>query len=172
MNNSFFGKTCEDVRKHQDVRIVKDDYKVKKFVARPQYIQHVIYEENMAAIQFNKTVVHLNKPRYVGMSILDISKLIMYQYHYEYMMIKYPGSKLLFTDTDSFCYWIPTETNIYDDMYKEREWFDFSNYPDGDVYFNDDNNLVPGKMKDEMGGDLILEFVGLRSKMYSILNYD
>ena len=172
MNNSFFGKTCEDVRKHQDVRIVMDDYKVKKLVARPQYNQHVIYEENMAAIQFNKMVVHLNKPRYIGMSILDISKLIMYQYHYEYMMIKYPGSKLLFTDTDSFCYWIPTETNIYDDMYKEREWFDFSNYPDGDVYFNDDNNLVPGKMKDEMGGDLILEFVGLRSKMYSILNYD
>ena len=172
MNNSFFGKTCEDVRKHQDVRIVKDNRKVKRFVAKPQYNQHVIYEEDMAAIQLKKTLVHLNKPRYVGMSILDISKLIMYQYHYEYMMIKYPGSKLLFTDTDSFCYWIPTETNIYDDMYKERERFDFSNYPDGDVYFNDDNNLVPGKMKDEMGGDLILEFVGLRSKMYSILNYD
>ena len=160
------------MRKHQDVRIAKDAFKVKKLVARPQYNQHVIYDENMAAIQFNKTLVHLNKPRYIGMTILDISKLIMYQYHYEYLIPKYPDSKLLFTDTDSFCYWIPTETNIYDDMYKDKERFDFSNYPVGDVYFNDKNNLVPGKMKDEMGGDLILEFVGLRSKMYSILNYD
>ena len=172
MNNSFFGKTCEDVRKHQDVRIVKNDCKVKRFVAKPQYNNHVIYEENMAAIQLKKTVVHLNKPRYVGMSILDISKLLMYQYHYNYLMQKYPEAKLLFTDTDSFCHWIPTETNVYDDMYKDKEQFDFSNYADGDVHFNDDNNLVPGKMKDEMGGDLILEFVGLRSKMYSILNYN
>ena len=172
MNNSFFGKTCEDVRKHQDVRIVKNDRKVKRFVAKPQYNQHVIYEEDMAAIQLKKTLVHLNKPRYVGMSILDISKLLMYQYHYKYLMQKYPEAKLLFTDTDSFCHWIPTETNVYDDMYKDKEQFDFSNYADGDVHFNDDNNLVPGKMKDEMGGDLILEFVGLRSKMYSILNYN
>ena len=172
MNNSFFGKTCEDVRKHQDVRIVKDNRKVKRFVAKPQYNQHVIYEEDMAAIQLKKTLVHLNKPRYVGMSILDISKLLMYQYHYKYLMQKYPEAKLLFTDTDSFCHWIPTETNVYDDMYKDKEQFDFSNYADGDVHFNDDNNLVPGKMKDEMGGELILEFVGLRSKMYSILNYN
>ena len=172
MNNSFFGKTCEDVRKHRDVRIAKDENKVKNLVARPQYIQHVIYDEDMAAIQFNKTVVHLNKPRYVGMSILDISKLIMYQYHYEYLMSKYPGSKLMFTDTDSFCYWIPTETNIYNDMLGNHDWFDFSNYPVEHPNFDDGNNLVPGKMKDEMGGDLILEFVGLRSKMYSILNYD
>ena len=78
----------------------------------------------------------------------------------------------MFTDTDSFCYWIPTETNVYDDICGNHDWFDFSNYPVEDANFNDDNNLVPGKMKDEMGGDLILEFVGLRSKMYSILNYD
>ena len=160
------------MRKHQDVRIAMNECKVKKLVARPQYNEHVIYDENMAAIKFNKTVVHLNKPRYIGMTILDISKLIMYQYHYDYLMPKYPDSKLMFTDTDSFCYWIPTETNIYDDMYEDKERFDFSNYPVGDVYFNDENNLIPGKMKDEMGGDLILEFVGLRSKMYSILNYD
>ena len=97
----------------------------------------------------------------------------MYQFHYEYMMQKYPEAKLLFTDTDSFCYWIPTETNVYDDICGNSEWFDFSNYPvDHKNYDNDKNNLIPGKMKDEMGGELILEFVGLRSKMYSILNYN
>ena len=127
----------------------------------------------MTAIQLNKTVVELNKPRYIGMAVLDISKLQMYQFHYEYMMPKYPQAKLLFTDTDSFCYWIPTETNIYEDMRGNHEWFDFSNYPlDHPNFDSDVNNLIPGKMKDEMAGDLILEFVGLRSKMYSILNYD
>ena len=168
----FAGKTCEDVRKHRDVRIARDENKVKKLVARPQYNQHVIYDENMTAIQFKKTLVHLNKPRYIGMTILDISKLIMYQYHYEYLMPRYPGTKLLFTDTDSFCYWIPSETNIYDDIRGNHDWFDFSNYPVDHPNFDDSNNLIPGKMKDEMGGDLILEFVGLRAKMYSILNYD
>ena len=169
----FSGKTCEDVRKHRDIRIVRNIHKVKRIIAKPQYKEHVIYEENMTAIQLNKTVVVLNKPRYIGMSVLDISKLKMYQFHYEYMMPKYPRAKLLFTDTDSFCYWIPTEKNIYEDMRGNHEWFDFSNYPlDHPNFDSDVNNLIPGKMKDEMAGDLILEFVGLRSKMYSILNYD
>ena len=97
----------------------------------------------------------------------------MYQFHYEYLMQRYPQAKLLFTDTDSFCYWIPTDTNVYDDICGNSEWFDFSNYPlDHKNYDNDRNNLIPGKMKDEMGGELILEFVGLRAKMYSILNYN
>ena len=173
MNNSFFGKTCEDVRKHRDVKIATEAEKARQLIASPLYKQHSIYAENMVAIQFQKNKVNLNKPRYIGMSILDISKLIMYQFHYEYLMQKYPQAKLLFTDTDSFCYWIPTDTNVYDDICGNSEWFDFSNYPlDHKNYDNDRNNLIPGKMKDEMGGELILEFVGLRAKMYSILNYN
>ena len=86
------------------------------------------------------------------------------------MLPTFPGSKLLFTDTDSFCYWIPTEEDLYKKI-KGNTLFDFSNYPIDHPNFDDSNNLVPGKMKDEMGGELILEFCGLRSKMYSILNY-
>ena len=173
MNNAFFGKTCEDVRKYRDVRIARDDKKVKKLVAKPQYKEHKIYAENMASIQLKKTVVKLNKPRYIGMSILDISKLKMYQFHYEDLMKMYPDADLLFTDTDSLCYWIPTETNFYDDIKGNKEWFDFSNYPlDHNNFDNDVNYLKPEMMKDEMGGDLILEFMGLRAKMYSILNFD
>ena len=97
------------------MRIARKAVKVRKMVAKPQYKQHVIYDENMVAIQLKKTVVNLNKPRYIGMCILDLSKLVMYRYHYDYIMPKYPGTKLLFTDTDSFCYWIPTKTNLYDD---------------------------------------------------------
>ena len=170
---NFTGKTCEDVRKHRDVRIAMTDVKAKKLVARPQYKQHVIYDENMVAIQLKKTVVTLNKPRYIGMAILDISKLVMYRFHYEFIMDKYPGTKLLFTDTDSFCYWIPSKTNIYEEIKGNQEWFDFSNYPIEHPNFDYDvNNLVPGKMKDEMEGVPIIEFVGLRAKMYSIKALD
>ena len=104
------------------------------------------------------------------MSILDISKLIMYQYHYDYLMPKYPGTKLMFTDTDSLCYWIPSDRDIYEDIKGNKEWFDFSNYSTDHPNYDDDCNILqPGYMKDEMGGLPILEFVGLRSKMYSIL---
>ena len=152
------------------MRIARKAVKVKKLVAKPQYKQHVIYDENMVAIQLKKTVVNLNKPRYIGMCILDLSKLVMYRYHYDYIMPKYPGTKLLFTDTDSLCYWIPTEKNIYDEFKGNQEWFDFSNYEVNHHNFDADvNYLVPGKMKDETEGIPIIEFVGLRAKMYSIM---
>ena len=171
--HTLIGKTCEDVRKHRDVRLVRTEKKAKKLVAKPQYLQHVVYSESFAAIQLKKTVVKLDKPRYIGMCILDISKLVMYEFHYEFIMPKYPGTKLLFTDTDSFCYWIPSESNIYEDIKGDEKRFDFSNYPMDHPNFDDDiNHLKPGMMKDEMGGQLILEFVGLRAKMYSILNAD
>ena len=167
MNNSFFGKTCEDVRKYRDVKIAMTEKRVRKLVARPTVKQWKIYEENLAAIQLKRSTVELNKPRYVGMCILDISKVVMYKFHYDYMMEKFPEAKLLFTDTDSFCYWIPTEKNIYKEI-KGNDWFDFSNYPKDHPNFSNSNNKVPGKFKDEMGGKPIIEFVGMRAKMYSI----
>ena len=92
-------------------------------------------------------------------------------------MPKYPNSQLMFTDTDSLCYWIHIDEksgqSIYKDIQGNSEWFDISNYStEHENFDNDVNNLVPGKFKDEMGGNLIQEFVGLRAKMYSILNYD
>ena len=103
------------------------------------------------------------------MCILDLSKLVMYRYHYEFIMPKYPGAKLLFTDTDSLCYHIPSKTDIYADFQGNQDWFDFSNYDIDHPNFDSDvNYLVPGKMKDETSGIPIIEFVGLRAKMYSI----
>ena len=102
------------------------------------------------------------------MSILNLSKIVMYDYHYKFMLPKYPQAKLLFTDTDSFCYWIPTDSNIYKDI-QGNQWFDFSNYPQDHPNFDVSKKLKPGYFKDEMGGKPIEEFVGLRAKMYSIL---
>jgi len=172
MNNSFFGKTCEDVRKYKDVKIAMSEERARKLTARPTMKQFKIYGENLAAIQLKRPTVELNKPRYIGMCILDISKIVMYKFHYDFIMPNYPKAKLLFTDTDSFCYNIPTESNLYEDIKGRTDWFDFSNYPKDHPNFDLSNKLVPGKFKDEMGGRLIEEFVGLRSKMYSIKTSD
>ena len=96
MNNSFFGKTCEDVRKYRDVKIAMTEKRVRKLVARPTVKQWKIYEENLAAIQIKRSTVELNKPRYIGMCIIDISKIVMYKFHYDYVMKKFPGKQLLF----------------------------------------------------------------------------
>ena len=113
----------------------------------------------------------MNKPRYIGQAILDISKTIMYKFHYDFIMKNFSEAVLLFTDTDSFCYFIPTEEDIYTYIRGNTRWFDFSNYPQNHPNFDMSNYLIPGMFKDEFGGFFIQEFCGLRSKMYSILKY-
>ena len=111
----------------------------------------------------------LNRPIYTGLCVLDLSKVLMYKFHYDYVKEKYPGddSKLLFTDTDSLVYKIRTN-DLYRDMLEDRNLFDFSGYPKDHPCFSNDNKKVIGKMKDELGGSIMREFVGLRAKMYSL----
>ena len=118
-----------------------------------------------------RTLLKLNKPIYVGMAILDLSKTLMYSFHYNYMQPKYgAGLKLLFTDTDSLCYHVTTP-DIYRDMKQDAGNFDTSDYPTDHFLFSNANKKVLGKMKDETAGVAIEEFVGLRSKMYSMTYY-
>ena len=91
----------------------------------------------------------------------------MYDFHYNYILPKYPGAKLLFTDTDSLCYHIRTE-DIYSDFFADRERFDNSDYPSDSKFYFAENKKVIGKFKDETAGVPIREFIGLKSKMYSI----
>ena len=107
----------------------------------------------------------LNKPPYVGFSILDLSKILMYKFHYNHIRKKYPDARLLFTDTDSLVYHIKTE-DIYEDFYKDKEIFDNSDYLESSKYFFKENKKVIGKFKDEAAGKPILEFIGLKRKMY------
>jgi hypothetical protein len=109
--------------------------------------------------------VTLNKPRYVGTAVLGLSKHIMDDFHYNYVMKDYPQAKLLFTDTDSFCYLIETDNDVYKDI-KDNQWFDFSNYVEVHNNFDESKELTPGFFKDEFAGRFLLEFVGLRAKMY------
>ena len=123
----------------------------------------------MVAIRKNKVTLTLNKPAYVWMCILDLSKVLMYEFHYDYIKNKYDNnSKLLFTDADSLLYEIKIR-DVYEDFSKDKEMFDFSSYSAKSKYYDDSNKLVDGKIKDESGGVTIKEFVGLlKSKDVSL----
>ena len=169
MNNSVFGKTMENVRKRVDVRLVTDEKKLLKMATKPTYVSSKIFNENLVAVHKIKETLTLNRPAYVGMCILDLSKVLMYDFHYNYIKKKYGDkAKLLFTDTDSLTYEIKAE-DVYQDFWHDRNKFDNSDYPEGSPYFDKTNKKVIGKFKDEAAGVPICEFVGLRSKMYSYI---
>ena len=170
MNNSFFGKTMENIRNRVDVRLVTDEKTAKKLAAKPNFKQCNIFTENLVAIHMHRTKMVFNKPIYLGMAILDLSKTLMYDFHYEYIKEKYgEKAKLLFTDTDSLCYEIETK-DFYKDISPDVErWFDTSNYPSDHPsgIKTGVNKKVIGMFKDEVAGQIIEEFVGLRAKLYS-----
>jgi hypothetical protein len=170
LNNSVFGKTLENIRKHVSVDLVHKPDRLKKVIAKPNVKAFRIFSPDLAAVHLGKTKLVLNKPVYVGLSVLDLSKASMYEFHYLYVMAQYgpERAKLLFTDTDSLCYEINTG-DLYADMRLHATHFDFSEYPRDHFLYDDVNKKVLGKMKDETRGVPPREFIGLRPKMYSLL---
>ena len=156
------------MRKYKDVKICCQKSEIDKLSKKEKFEGWTIYNKTLAAVMLQRNIVTLNKPRYVGTAVLGLSKHIMYNFHYNYVMKDYPQAKLLFTDTDSFCYHIETDNDLYKDI-KGNDWFDFSNYLEVHNNFDDSKELTPGFFKDEFAGRFLLEFVGLRAKMYSIL---
>ena len=169
MNNSVYGKTMQNNRKHLCVKLVTTELRAKRFIARPTFQSFNIINKDVTMIKLIKADVLLDRPIYVGMSILDISKLHMYRFHYEHMVNAYgERATLLFTDTDSLCYHIRTD-DVYLDMRQDMTHYDTSDYHADHFLYSKSNAKVIGKFKDESNGQPPLEFVGLRSKMYSLL---
>ena len=169
MNNSVFGKTMENIRKRVNVKLVTDKKKLLKWTSKPTYISSKNFNENLVAVHNIKEQIKLNKPAYVGMCILDLSKTLMYDFHYNYIKQHYGSkAKLLFTDTDSLTYEIEAE-DVYSDFWKDKDLFDNSDYPVDSPFYFKENKKVIGKFKDEAAGVPVCEFVGLRSKMYSYI---
>ena len=126
MNNSVYGKTIENLRKRVNVSLITDPNKLLKHCSKPTFVSCKIFNENLVAVHKIKESLTLNKPHYVGMSILDISKTLMYDFHYNYIKEKYGNkAELLFTDTDSLTYNIKTD-DVYEDFWKDKNKFDFS----------------------------------------------
>ena len=130
---ALFGKTMENIRKRCTVEIVNEleEKKVKKLIAKPNYKSSFTFEDsNLISMRIGKTKVNLNKPVYLGASILDISKVLMYDFHYGYVVPKYGDrAQLLFTDTDSLCYELLTGDFFVDISPEVETMFDTSNFP-------------------------------------------
>ena len=170
MNNSVFGKTIENIRKRQSIELVDNRKMALNLSKKPNFERATIFDKNLVAVHMKKTKIYFDKPVYVGQAILDLSKTLMFDFHYNYIKPKY-GSKaeLLFTDTDSLMYEIQT-----DDFYKDitadiLTKFDTSGYtkdhPSG--ILTGVNKNVIGMFKDEVAGKQITHFIGLRPKLYS-----
>ena len=170
MNNAVFGKTMENIRNRVDIKLITNEKEAKKLISKPNFHHRTIFTENLIAVHMKKTKVYYNKPIYLGLCVLDLSKTLMYDFHYNYIKKKYgQAASLLFTDTDSLAYEIDTE-DFYKDINPDVDrLFDTSNYPEAHEsgIKVGANKKVPGMFKDEAEGKQILEFVGLRAKLYS-----
>ena len=177
MNNSVFGKTMENIRKRRDIKLVTTDKKRSKLVLEPNYHTINLISEDLSIIEMKKTKVKMNKPIYLGLSMLEISKILMYELWYDYIKPKYNDNvRLCYMDTHSFVMHIKTN-DFYKDIANDvGNGFDTSNYevntsetsalarrplPTGK------NKKIIGLMKDELGGKIITEFATLRRKTYS-----
>ena len=173
MNNAVFGKTMENLRKHRDIKLVTTDKRRNRLVSEPNYHTTKWFSENLLAVEMKKTKVKMNKPIHLRLSILEISKILMHEFWYDYMKPKYGDNvKLCYMDTDSFIMYIKTEDfykDIADDVEKR---FDTSNYEVDRPLPKGKNKKVIGLIKDELVGKIMTEFVALRPNNYSYLTDD
>jgi hypothetical protein len=177
LNNSFYGKTMENIRDRVNVQFCQTDEQQVKWSSSPLFANCINpIGKTLALVKTHKKTVVLDKPMYLGACILDSSKLIMQRFHYDTMMVNFPNAKMCKTDTDSLLYYIETE-DLYEDLKRPalQKCIEFSNYPKEHPLYNCDRKKVPGLFQDECVEDgkmqIISEYVGLCAKVYSNLLY-
>jgi hypothetical protein len=166
MNNSVYGKIMENVRNRINLRLIT----TKEEALRVKNLKRFnIFNNNLVGLHIVKKEIKLDKPIYLGQNILDDSKVLMSDFHYNFMLknIERKNIDLLFTDTDSLCYHVKNQ-DIFKIIKENKQFFDLSNYPKSHELYDGTNNKVIGKFKNESVKQ-IKEFVGLRSKLYSFI---
>ena len=169
MNNAVFGKTMKNIRKHRNIKLITNREAYLKAVMKPNFKSGVRFGSNLMGCEIGKIKVVMNKLVYLGQAILDLSKIVMYEFHYDYMKLKYNDKDLTlcYMDTDSLIYSIETDDFCKDIADDVKDRFDTSGYnPDRPLPVGL-NKKVIGLMKDELGGEIMTEFVTLRPKMYA-----
>ena len=137
---SIYGKTIENLRKRINVRLVNNAKDILKYTTRATYVTHKLFDKDYAAIHETKSVLVLNKPIYVGFTVLDLSKWMMYDFHYNFIKKNF-DAELLLTDTDSLTYEIKSKS-VYEEFYKWKDLFDFNNYSKDSKFYDDTNKKV------------------------------
>ena len=175
MNNAVFSKTMENVRNHRDIKLVNTYQKMNKYISEPNFHTSTCFSEDLMAIELTKTDVYMNKPSYIGQAILDLSKIVMYEFYYDYLKAKYRDKvKLCYMDTDSFIIHILTE-DFYKDISNDvNKWFDTSGYSkdtNKPVTSGIDKKVL-NMFKDELGDDIMIESTNVRAKLYACTRQD
>jgi hypothetical protein len=168
MANAVFGKTLQNDRLHRNYSLIADEKKLLRAVSNPAMQTVKIINDDLCMVENVKKTIMLNKPIFVGFSVLELSKLHMFDFYYNYLLKTYSKENvtLCYHDTDSFLCKIRT-VDLHKDML--NDWFDLSNFSKDNKYYSDNNHKVLGKFKSETSDIIPVEFVGLRSKMYSLL---
>lgn len=170
-SNSTYGKSIENVRKRRNVKLLNSwngRYGAKVHIAKPNFKNLVIFNENLIAVEMFQQEILMNKPFAVGIAVLEHSKLKMYDFHYNFMLRKYDyrNCRIQYTDTDSFIYYIKGH-NIYDVIKNNSKQFDTSDYSIDNIHgIKRLNKKEIGLMKDENNGMIMKVFIGLKAKMY------
>ena len=160
-----------NLRNRRNINLVTSEQSMKKMATKTSFRKFTIFHQDLIAVEWLKVELVLNRPIYVGFSVLDLSKLLMYDFHNNFIKLHYPNKKstLLFTDTDSLTYKIQS-ADIYSEFKQHSELFDFSAYPSTYECFSLRNKKVIGKLKDELNG-IIMERIRLvsKAKLYRFL---
>ena len=165
--NMLSEKQVEDKRKHLDFEIVSDERRFMKCVNNPSFKRSHIINEDLVGVEKQKPKLKLDKPIFIGMSILDLSKQHMYKFYYDVMKLKYGDNiRMVYTDTDSFVFHTKTD-DIYQDLKEINDEMDFSGYDKNHKCYDATNKKVLGKFKDECEGKIMTGFIGLRPKSYA-----
>ena len=167
MNNAVFGKTVENVKKHRNIKLVTTEKRRNYLVSEPNCHTTKLFTENLLAIEMIKIQILMNKPVYLGLSILDLSKTVMYQFSYDYVKPKYVESvKLCYMDAGIFIPHVKTDDICKDIAENVETRFDTSNFKIDRLLPKGKNEIIIGLMKNELGGQIMKEFVWLRAKTY------
>jgi len=175
MNNSLYGKTCERVERRVHVKIPTTCEQADKLTASPQFIESHVYGNELVLFHMAPKKIVYNKPIFIGATVLDLSKVHMYSFYYDILKPKYQQNiQLNYKDTDALLMTIWTE-DLYKDIEKDPKLLnelDTRNYDKNHPLFSLKNKLVPGKFKDELGRNILADYVGLRSKEYATKKFD
>ena len=174
MNNAIFGKMIEHVRKRRDIKLIVTEERRKRLTSEPNYVSCKAFSDYLMAIEMRKTSVVMDKPIMVGQAILDKSKVLMYEFYYDYLKPKYKDKvKLLYMDTDSFVLHIETEDFFEDIKNDIHDWFDTSKYLKLlnlllEYWIN---KKIIKKMKDELFDGFMKEFIAIGPKVYGFTQF-
>ena len=165
MNNSFYGKTMENISNRCMVELTNKPEDLRRLASRDNLKDIIDFNDNFKAVLLNYKSMYFNKPIYLGMCVLDYSKLVMYKFYYDTIEKYFPNNEILYSDTDSMVINIYRE-DFYSDLEKIKDYLDTSNYPKDHPLYSVDNKKVIGKFKDELNGKIMTKFIGIRSKVY------